>query len=361
MKKKYKELIKLLKTLISIESISGEEDETAGVITTYLQERGVITNRVLNNVWAVNKYFDSKKPTILLNSHHDTVRPNSKYKRNPFHAGIEDGKLYGLGSNDAGGSLVSLLACFLFFYNQKGLKYNLLFAATAEEEISGQNGIQKILPLLGNISFGIIGEPTNMQMAIAEKGLVVLDCYTHGIAGHAARNDGDNAIYKALKDIEWFKNYKFSKVSNRLGEVKMTVSVIEAGSQHNVVPSVCKFTVDVRTTDEYSNEEIVAIIKNNVSCEVIPRSLRLNSSSIDINHPIVQAGISLGKTFYGSPTLSDQSLMNFPTLKIGPGDSARSHIADEFIYLEEIEEAIETYTNLLETLICKTPTYAIVC
>lgn len=361
MKKKHREIIKLLKTLITIESISGEEDKTADVIATFLQERDVIINRVLNNVWAVNKYFDSNKPTILLNSHHDTVKPNVKYKRNPFYAEVEDGKLYGLGSNDAGGSLVSLLACFLSFYNQKGLKYNLLFAATAEEEISGLNGIQKILPLLGNISFGIIGEPTNMQMAVAEKGLVVLDCYSYGVAGHAARDEGDNAIYKAMKDIDWFKNYKFPKISNRLGEVKMTVSIIEAGSQHNVVPCVCKFTVDVRTTDEYTNEEIVEIIKNNVSCEILPRSLRLNSSSIDLNHPIVQSGISLGKTFYGSPTLSDQSLMNFPTLKMGPGDSARSHSADEFIYIEEIEEAIEIYTNILETLICKTPTYSVVC
>lgn len=361
MKRKYTEIVKLLRTLISIESISKEESKTAETIDTYLQSKGVITNRVMNNVWAVNKYYDAKKPTILLNSHHDTVKPNAKYTRNPFDPAVVDGKLFGLGSNDAGGALISLLACFLCFYNQKGLKYNLLFAATAEEEISGQNGIQRILPLLGDISFGIIGEPTNMQMAIAEKGLIVLDCYAHGVAGHAARDEGDNAIYKALKDIEWFKTYKFPKVSNQLGEVKMTVSIIESGSQHNVVPSVCKFTVDVRTTDEYTNEEIVEIIKENISSEVVPRSLRLNSSSIDVNHPIVQVGISLGKGLYGSPTLSDQSLMNFPTLKMGPGDSARSHSADEFIYLEEIEEAIETYTNILETLICKTPTYAVVC
>lgn len=361
MKRKYTEIVKLLRTLISIESISKEESKTAETIDAYLQSKGVITNRVMNNVWAVNKYYDAKKPTILLNSHHDTVKPNVKYTRNPFDPVVVEGKLFGLGSNDAGGALISLLACFLCFYNQKGLKYNLLFAATAEEEISGQNGIQRILPLLGDISFGVIGEPTNMQMAIAEKGLIVLDCYVHGVAGHAAREEGDNAIYKALQDIEWFKAYKFPKISNQLGEVKMTVSVIESGSQHNVVPSVCKFTVDVRTTDEYTNEEIVEIIKNNVSCEVVPRSLRLNSSSIDVNHPVVQAGISFGKGLYGSPTLSDQSLMNFPTLKMGPGDSARSHSADEFIYIEEIEEAIETYTNILETLICKTPTYAVVC
>ncbi len=350
MKKQTKEAIQLLRTLISIESYSKTENKTADEIAIYLNEKGIVTNRVLNNVWAVNKHFDSNKPTILLNSHHDTVKPNSKYTRDPFCPFIENGKLYGLGSNDAGGALVSLMACFIYFYQRKNLTFNLLFAATAEEEISGSNGIEKILPLLGNINFGLVGEPTKMNMAIAEKGLVVLDCVAHGVAGHTAREEGENAIYKALKDIEWFRTFKFPEISKTLGEVKMTVSLLNAGSQHNIVPDTCSFTVDVRTTDAYSNNETVELIKQNVTCEVIPRSVRLNSSSIHIDHPIVQAGVSMGLFPYGSPTLSDQSLMKFPTLKMGPGDSARSHTADEFIFIQEIEEAVEVYIQLFENL-----------
>lgn len=346
-----KEAIHLLQKLISIESFSKTEDKTAQTIVDFMQQKGVVTNRVLNNVWALNKSYDSKKPTILLNSHHDTVKPNSKYTKDPFSPLIEDRKLYGLGSNDAGGSLVSLLACFLFFYSRKNLKYNLLFAATAEEEISGSNGIEKILPLFGEISFGIIGEPTNMEMAIAEKGLIVLDCVSNGIAGHAARDEGDNAIYKALQDIEWFRTFKFPEISKSLGEVKMTVSMIKAGIQHNMIPDSCHFTVDIRSTDKYTNQEIVEIVKQNVQCEVTPRSLRLNSSSISNNHAVVKSGINLGKKKYGSPTLSDQALMSFPTVKMGPGDSARSHSADEFIFIHEIEEAVKTYTQLLENII----------
>lgn len=353
MKKQTKEAIQLLRTLISIESYSKTENKSADEIVSYLNDKGVITNRVLNNVWAVNKHYDANKPTILLNSHHDTVKPNAKYTRDPFYPLIENGKLYGLGSNDAGGSLVSLMACFIYFYPRKNLTFNLLFAATAEEEISGENGIEKILPLLGNISFGLVGEPTKMNMAIAEKGLIVLDCVAHGVAGHAAREEGENAIYKALKDIEWFRTFKFPEVSKTLGEVKMTVSLLNAGSQHNVVPDSCSFTVDVRTTDVYSNKETVELIKQNVSCEVVPRSVRLNSSSIHIDHPMVQAGVSMGLFPYGSPTLSDQSLMNFPTLKMGPGDSARSHTADEFIFIQEIEEAVEIYIQLFENLTLK--------
>jgi acetylornithine deacetylase len=350
MKRQTKQAIQLLRTLISIESYSKTENKSADEIASYLNDKGVITNRVLNNIWAVNKYYDANKPTILLNSHHDTVRPNAKYTRDPFCPLIEDGKLYGLGSNDAGGSLVSLMACFIYFYTRKNLTFNLLFAATAEEEISGENGIEKILPLLGNISFGLVGEPTKMNMAIAEKGLVVLDCIAHGVAGHAAREEGDNAIYKAIKDIEWFRTFKFPETSKMLGEVKMTVSVLKSGFQHNVVPDSCLFTVDVRTTDVYSNAETVELIKKNVSCEVVPRSIRLNSSSIHIEHPIVQAGVSMGLFPFGSPTLSDQSLMNFPSLKMGPGDSARSHTADEFIFIQEIEEAVEVYIQLFESL-----------
>ena len=350
MKKQTKEAIQLLRKLISIESFSKHENKTADEIVVYLNEKGVVTNRVLNNVWAVNMYFDANKPTILLNSHHDTVKPNSKYTRDPFCPLVEDGKLYGLGSNDAGGALVSLMACFIYFYTRKNLTFNLLFAASSEEEISGANGIEKILPLLGTISFGLVGEPTKMNMAIAEKGLVVLDCIAHGVAGHAAREEGENAIYKAIKDIEWFRTYKFPEVSQTLGEIKMTVSLLNAGSQHNIVPDSCSFTVDVRTTDAYSNNETVELIKKNVSCEVEPRSIRLNSSSINFNHPIVQTGISMGLFPYGSPTLSDQSLMNFPTLKMGPGDSARSHTADEFIFIQEIEKAVEVYIQLFEKL-----------
>lgn len=353
MKLKVKETILLLKSLIAVESYSKSEDKTAGLIVEFMQNKGMISNRVLNNVWAVNKYFDAKKPTLLLNSHHDTVKPNSKYTRDPFFPSIEDGKIYGLGSNDAGGALVSLLTCFMNFYSLKDLKYNLLFAATAEEEISGRNGIEKIIPLLGKIDFAIVGEPTHMQMAISEKGLLVLDCVVHGVAGHTAREEGENAIYKAMKDLEWFRSYEFERVSDLLGKVKMTVSIIEAGSQHNVVPDECTFTVDVRTTDEYSNEEIIEIIQKHVSCEVVPRSVRLNSSSIEVSHPIVQAGISVGRQMYGSPTLSDQALMFFPSVKIGPGDSARSHTADEYIYIHEIEEAIELYTEMLGLMVCK--------
>jgi acetylornithine deacetylase len=260
------------------------------------------------------------------------------------------GKLYGLGSNDAGGCLVSLIAVFLYFYEQDGLNYNFCLATTAEEEISGVNGLELIIPELGDLSFGIVGEPTQMHLAIAEKGLMVLDCTSHGKAGHAAREEGDNAIYKALTDIEWFRNFRFPKESEVFGPVKMSVTIINAGSQHNVVPASCTFTVDVRVTDAYRNEEVLEIIREHVNCEVKPRSIRLKPSSIDKNHPIVQAGIALGRDTYGSPTTSDQSLLDIPSLKIGPGDSARSHTADEFVYVDEIREGIEIYISMLEQI-----------
>jgi acetylornithine deacetylase len=298
-----------------------------------------------------NKHFDAGKPTILLNSHHDTVKPNSGYTRDPYDAKIEDGKLYGLGSNDAGGCLVSLIAVFLYFYDKQGLKYNFCLAATAEEEISGANGLELIIPQLGKLDFGIVGEPTQMLLAVAERGLMVLDCVTHGIAGHAAREEGENAIYKAMKDIEWFRTFRFPKESDVFGPVKMSVTVINAGSQHNVVPASCNFTVDVRVTDAYRNEEVLAIIRQNVQCDVTPRSIRLKPSSIDRMHPIVQAGISLGRTTYGSPTTSDQSLLDIQSVKIGPGDSARSHTADEFVYVDEIREGIELYISMLEKIV----------
>jgi len=341
----------LLRKLISIPSLSKEEENTASAIEQFLKDRGIKTHRTINNVWAYNKHFDSKKPTILLNSHHDTVKPNPGYSRDPFAADIIDGKLFGLGSNDAGGCLVSLIAVFVHFYKEKNLKFNLCLAVTAEEEISGKNGIELILPQLGQLEFAIVGEPTLMQMAVAERGLMVLDCVAHGRAGHAAREEGENAIYKAMKDINWFKTYEFAKKSALFGPVKMSVTIIEAGSQHNVVPAICNFTVDVRVTDAYKNEEVLKIISQNVDCDVNPRSTRLKPSSISIDHPVVKAGIALGRETYGSPTTSDQALLDIPSLKMGPGDSARSHMADEYIYLNEIEEGIDLYIKLLTEIV----------
>ena len=341
----------LLQKLISLPSLSKEEGDTASAIELFLQNHGVKTHRKENNVWAFNKYYDGSKPTILLNSHHDTVKPNPGYTRDPFAADIEDGKLFGLGSNDAGGCLVSLIAAFLHFYEQENLKYNLCLAATAEEEISGRNGVELVVPELGQLEFAIVGEPTLMNLAIAERGLMVLDCVSHGKAGHAAREEGENAIYKAIEDIEWFRTYEFAKKSTLFGPVKMSVTVIEAGSQHNVVPAVCKFTVDVRVTDAYRNEEVLKIIQQNVNSDVTPRSTRLKSSSINEDHPIVKAGIALGRKTYGSPTTSDQALLDIPSMKIGPGDSARSHMADEFVYVDEIEQGIGLYIQLISKIV----------
>lgn len=346
-----KDSLELLKQLIRIQSFSKEEDKTGDAIEQFLQQREIKTFRKLNNIWAYNKHFDASKPTVLLNSHHDTVKPNSGYTRDPYDAAVEDGKLYGLGSNDAGGCLVSLIATFLYFYDQENLTYNICLATTAEEEISGNNGLELVLPDLGELEFAIVGEPTQMNLAIAERGLLVLDCTSTGKAGHAAREEGDNAIYKALKDIEWFRNYRFSKISEVFGPLKMTVTIINAGSQHNVVPATCTFTVDVRVTDAYTNEEVLKIIRTNVDCEVKPRSIRLKPSSIDKEHPLVQAGIALGRTTYGSPTTSDQALLSIPSVKVGPGDSARSHMADEYVYVDEIAKGIELYIKMLEPVI----------
>jgi len=347
---KSNDAIQLLQQLIATPSFSKEEDKTANIIEAFLKEKGIDAKRHLNNVWAKNKLFDESKPTILLNSHHDTVKPNKGYTKDPFIPITEDGKLYGLGSNDAGGPLVSLLATFLFFY-YKPLTHNLIFAATAEEEISGKNGIEALLPLLGNIDFAIVGEPTQMQLASAEKGLMVLDCVAHGKSGHAAREEGVNAIYEAMPDIEWFRTYKFQKVSPLLGPVKMSVTVIHSGSQHNIVPDTCEFTVDIRVNECYTNDEVFDIISQHVKCDVEARSRRLQPSFIAEEHPIVQIGKELGLKVYGSPTLSDRSLMRFPSLKVGPGDSARSHIADEYIFVKEIEEGIETYINMLKKIL----------
>jgi acetylornithine deacetylase len=342
------EAITLLKQLIAIPSISKEEDRTADAIATYLGSKSILVNRLRNNVWARNLHFDANLPTILLNSHHDTVRPNKAYTLDPFQPQEKGGKLFGLGSNDAGGCLVSLIATFLHYYAQEGLSHNLVLAATAEEEISGHNGIELLLPTLGKIDFGIVGEPTEMQLAVAEKGLLVLDCIAHGKAGHAAREEGENAIYKAMAAIDWFHSYRASKVSELLGPVKMSVTVIDTDNRaHNVVPSQCHFVVDVRVNELYTFDELLALIRSAVACDVEPRSLRMRSSGIPITHPIVQSGLRLGKTCYGSPTTSDKALMPFPTLKTGPGDSARSHTADEYIGLDEIHDGIEGYIALL--------------
>lgn len=344
----YQDATSLLKTLIGIPSLSRQEDGTADAIEEFFRKQGIRPERKLNNIWVRNKHFNAKKPTILLNSHHDTVKPASAYTLDPYEPLEKDGKLFGLGSNDAGGALVSLIAAFLHFYSKKNLKYNLLLAATAEEEISGKNGIELVFPDFGPVDFAIVGEPTEMHLAISEKGLMVLDCRVHGRPGHAARNEGENAIYNALRDIEWFRNYQFAKVSEYLGPVKMSVTVIKAGSQHNVIPDLCEFTVDVRTTDAYTNEEILKIIRQHVRCDVKPRSVRLRASSIGKDHPIVKAGEALGRNTYGSPTTSDQALLPVPSFKMGPGDSARSHSADEFIFLEEIKQGIPLYIKLLE-------------
>jgi acetylornithine deacetylase/succinyl-diaminopimelate desuccinylase-like protein len=343
--------IDLLKQLITVPSFSREEDKTAELLITFFNQQGITTNRKGNNIWAVNQHFDSSKPTILLNSHHDTVKPNPGYTRDPFSPTIEDEKLYGLGSNDAGGPLVSLIATFLNFQDRKDLTYNIVFVASAEEEISGTNGIELVWGDLPKIDFAIVGEPTLTDIAVAEKGLLVLDCVSKGKAGHAAREEGVNAIYEALKDIEWFRNYRFSKVSSSLGEIKMSVTVINAGQAHNQVPAECKFTVDIRITDAYSLEEVLETVKQNVSCSVNARSLRLRSSGVSEDHPVVKAGYKLGKKLYGSPTTSDQALIPVPSIKMGPGDSARSHSADEFIFTKEIEDGINSYISLLSEII----------
>lgn len=348
----HEQAVTLLKQLIATPSFSKEEEHTAQILEQFFAQQGIRASRYLHNVWAVNKHFDAAKPTLLLNSHHDTVKPNKGYTLDPFTPIEKDGKLFGLGSNDAGGPLVSLISTFLHYYDRPDLKYNLLMAATAEEEISGRNGIEALLPELGSIACGIVGEPTQMQMAVAERGLMVLDCLSHGKAGHAAREEGENAIYKALADIEWFRTHKFPKVSELLGPVKTSVTVIETDNKaHNVVPAQCKFVVDVRVNELYTFEEVLEVIRANVQCEVQPRSTRLRSTSIALDHPLTQAGINLKRSYYGSPTTSDKALMPFQTLKMGPGDSARSHTADEFIFIREIKEGIELYIQLLNQVL----------
>lgn len=345
----YYNAVDLLKEMISTPSFSREEHNVAEVIISCMRKMGFTPDRKGNNLWIRSKDFDSSKPTILLNSHMDTVRPVSGWTKDPFFSEEDGDTLYGLGSNDAGASLVCLLHAF-FMLTQKKQDYNLIFLASCEEEVSGNGGAEAVVPELPQITFGIVGEPTQMNPAIAEKGLLVLDCTSYGKAGHAARNEGENAIYKAIKDIEWFRTYEFPQTSDLLGPVKMTVSMVSAGTQHNVVPDKCDFVVDVRSNELYSNEELYHIIDKHTDCEVKPRSFRLNSSRISLENPFVQRAIIIGKTPYGSPTLSDQTFMPFPTLKMGPGDSARSHTANEYIHLSEIREAIELYVKLLDGL-----------
>ncbi|MFD2569696.1 M20 family metallo-hydrolase [Spirosoma soli] len=341
----------LLKRLIATPSFSREEDRTAELIEDFFSQKQIPFKRLKNNIWAQNRYFDLAKPTILLNSHHDTVKPNKSWTLDPFQPLERDGKLFGLGSNDAGGCLVSLLATFAYFYDRADMTHNIVIAASAEEEISGRDGLELLLPELPTITFAIVGEPTEMQLAIAEKGLLVLDCTAHGISGHAARDEGENAIYKAIQDINWLTTYQFPNVSPTLGPVKLSVTIINAGTQHNVVPDTCTFTIDVRVTEQYTLEEVIDTIRQNIQAEVKPRSIRLKPSSIPADHPIVQAGIALGRHTYGSPTTSDQAVLNCPSLKCGPGHSGRSHSADEFIYLHEIEAGVDGYIQMLEQVV----------
>ncbi|SHJ60279.1 acetylornithine deacetylase [Hymenobacter daecheongensis DSM 21074] len=342
--------IQLLTELIQTPSFSRAEDQTAELIFRFLTFHGAQPRRDKNNVWAQNRHFDARKPTILLNSHHDTVQPGATWTYDPFGAVVEGDKLTGLGSNDAGASAVSLLATFLYFHERTDLAYNLICAITAEEEVSGADGIRRLLPLLPEVALGIMGEPTQMDLAIAEKGLVVLDCVAHGRTGHAARDEGENALYKAVADIQWLQQYQFPAVSELLGPVKLTVTQIQAGNQHNVVPDRCQFVVDVRTNELYSNAEVVRIVQAHVQAEVTPRSTHLNSSRISPEHPLVRRAVALGHRPFGSATLSDQSMMPFDTVKIGPGDSARSHTPDEYILLSEVRAGIDGYINLLEGL-----------
>jgi acetylornithine deacetylase len=342
--------IRLLKQLIALPSVSREEDKTAEAVFDFLVSEGVSPERRGNNVW-VKSILSERLPTILLNSHHDTVKPAASWTRDPFFPEEKDGKIYGLGSNDAGGALVSLIAAFLALKEDLHRPYNLILAATAEEEVSGKNGVESILPALGPLDLALVGEPTRMQMAVAEKGLMVLDCKVAGVSGHAARNEGVNAIYQAIPDIEWFRSFRFPKNSDLLGPVKMSVTQINAGTQHNVVPDVCSYVVDVRTNECYKNTEVLEIIREHMNnSEVIPRSTRINSSMIAPDHPLVKKGTSLGLSCFGSPTTSDQALIPCTSLKIGPGDSARSHAADEYILADEIREGIRLYIQLLSNL-----------
>ncbi|MDD4819883.1 MAG: M20 family metallo-hydrolase [Flavobacteriales bacterium] len=343
--------LSLLKELISTPSFSGEEEGSARAIEDFLSYRRVVSHRVHNNVWAVNEHFSAEKPSILLCSHHDTVRPAASYTKDPFMPFEENGRLYGLGSNDAGAPLVCLVETFLHFYHAENLTYNLILAAVAEEERSGVNGVSALLPEIPSFDCAIVGEPTGMDMAVAEKSLIVVDCTAHGVSGHAARSEGDNAIYRAAEDILALKNHKFERVSPVLGTVHMNVTIVQGGTQNNMVPDTCSFVIDVRPTEMYTNEEIMAEIRSVIKSDAVPRNMRRHASSIPLNHPLVVAGDALGLKKFGSPTLSDQALLPTVSLKIGPGQSSRSHSADEYIEIAEVERGIDIYTALLEKIL----------
>ena len=343
--------LSLLQDLIAIQSFSSEEEGTAKRLEQWFTEHDIPFSRENNNIYAFNQNFQEDKPTLLLNSHHDTVRPNSAYTKDPFYPHIEEGKLFGLGSNDAGGPLVSLIALFTHYYKHPNPKYNLIIAATADEESSGPLGLNSLLKTLPHIDVAIVGEPTLMQLAVAEKGLIVFDAVISGTASHAAHPNADNPIMKLPEVLSWFNNFTFEKESQVLGPVKMTVTQVIAGKQHNVVPADVNLVIDVRVNDCYLNQEIVDLLQQEAPCTLTPRSTNLNSSSIPVIHELVQAGIGLGRKSYGSPTLSDQAKLSCPSLKLGPGDSTRSHTANEFIHVSEIEEGISIYINLLNEIL----------
>ncbi|HIW64910.1 MAG TPA: M20 family metallo-hydrolase [Candidatus Alistipes intestinipullorum] len=349
MKPKTQEAVELLKRMIATPSLSRNEAQTGDLLFAFLDEQGAAPERLHNNVWARAEGFDPERPTLLLNSHHDTVRPAASYTRDPFTPAIEQGCLYGLGSNDAGASVVALTETFLSFRRQQ-LPFNLVLALSAEEECMGEHGMRALLPALGRIDMALVGEPTGMQAATGERGLVVLDCTARGKSGHAARGEGVNALYIALDDIARLRTFRFERESELLGPVGIAVTQIEAGTQHNVVPDVCRFVVDLRTTDAYSNEEVVEILRGAIRSEAVPRSTRIRAAAVSEDHPLVRAARAIGRDTFVSPTTSDRTLMPFPSLKMGPGDSARSHSADEFVRIDEIDQAIALYEKYIEQL-----------
>lgn len=339
--------VQLLKKLIATPSVSRNEKDAADIMEQTIRSYGFEPQREANNLWIIDPHYDESRPTLLLNAHIDTVKPVASWSRDPFSPDVEDGVLYGLGSNDCGGGLCSLLQIFRML-TEKPQSYNLIYLASAEEEVSGKDGITRALPLLPHIDLAIVGEPTGMNPAVAEKGLMVLDVIAHGKSGHAARNEGVNAIYEALDDMCWIRDYKFEKVSEFLGPTKMTLTVVNAGTQHNVIPDKCTMLVDIRTNEFYDNEEVYEFIRQHLKSEVKAHSFRLKSSRIDPEHPLIRKCVAMGMKPFGSPTLSDQALMHFPSFKLGPGESSRSHSANEFIRISEIRDAIAKYETLLD-------------
>ena len=339
--------VQLLKKLIATPSVSRNEKDAADIMEQTIRSYGFEPQREANNLWIIDPHYDESRPTLLLNAHIDTVKPVASWSRDPFSPDVEDGVLHGLGSNDCGGGLCSLLQIFRML-TEKPQSYNLIYLASAEEEVSGKDGITRALPLLPHIDLAIVGEPTGMNPAVAEKGLMVLDVIAHGKSGHAARNEGVNAIYEALDDMRWIRDYKFEKVSEFLGPTKMTLTVVNAGTQHNVIPDKCTMLVDIRTNEFYDNEEVYELIRQHLKSEVKAHSFRLKSSRIDPEHPLIRKCVAMGMKPFGSPTLSDQALMHFPSFKLGPGESSRSHSANEFIRISEIRDAIAKYETLLD-------------